>query len=78
MGKVISIALLMMVLAVIVIECEAKSEIECTRICRKHCTRTSPVSECAACRKKCYESPPAVARTRRNSMFMESEEEKHR
>ncbi|XP_019085849.1 PREDICTED: uncharacterized protein LOC109126606 [Camelina sativa] len=75
MGKVISMVLIMMILAVIVLEGEAKSEIECSRICRNHCKRTSPVSECAACRKKCYQSPPVAMRAR--SRVTASEEQKH-
>ncbi|CAL9232204.1 unnamed protein product [Arabidopsis halleri] len=54
MEKVISMALIMMILAIMVVDGEAKSEIECSRICRDHCKRSSPASECAACRTKCY------------------------
>ncbi|CAH2067973.1 unnamed protein product [Thlaspi arvense] len=62
MGKVISMVWIMMVLAVIVIGGEAKTEIECSVICRSHCSRASPASECAACHQKCYQSPPATVR----------------
>ncbi|CAG7905066.1 unnamed protein product [Brassica rapa] len=47
MGKVICMVWIMMILAVLVIGGEAKSEIECSKICRPHCQRSSPASECA-------------------------------
>ncbi|CAL9234391.1 unnamed protein product [Arabidopsis halleri] len=75
MGKVISMTLIMMILAVIVIEGEAKTEIECSKICREHCKRSSPASECTACRKKCYESPPVAMRAR--NPIIDSEDQKH-
>lgn len=74
MGKVSSMALIMMILAVIVIEGEAKTEIECSKICRNHCKRSSPASECAACRKKCYESPPVAVRARNRGGIDSAEE----
>ncbi|CAA0372232.1 unnamed protein product [Arabidopsis thaliana] len=75
MAKVISMTYIIMILAVIVIEGDAKSEIECSKICREHCKRSSPASECAACRKKCYESPPVAVRAR--NPIMELEEQKY-
>ncbi|XP_019083597.1 PREDICTED: uncharacterized protein LOC109125689 [Camelina sativa] len=75
MGKVTSLALFMIILAVIVIEGEAKSAIECNKICRQHCQRSSPASECVACLKKCYETPPVQVRT--GNSVMEYEEEKY-
>ncbi|KAG7568113.1 hypothetical protein ISN45_Aa04g009490 [Arabidopsis thaliana x Arabidopsis arenosa] len=74
MRKVISIAMIMMIVVVIVIEGEAKTEIECSKICREHCKRSSPASECVACRKKCYESPPVAMRAR--NLITESEDQK--
>ncbi|ESQ27084.1 hypothetical protein EUTSA_v10019401mg [Eutrema salsugineum] len=62
--RMVGIMMMILIIAVNVIEeGEAKTEIECSVICREHCKRTSPASECAACRKKCYASPP-VARNR--------------
>ncbi|CAN8233470.1 unnamed protein product [Cochlearia groenlandica] len=63
MGKAIvsMIMMMMMIVAVGMIQGgEAKSEIECSIICRPHCTRSSPASECAACRTQCYQSPPSI------------------
>ncbi|KAF8103382.1 hypothetical protein N665_0188s0319 [Sinapis alba] len=71
MSKVMSIVWIMMILAVMVMEGEAKSEIECSRICRDHCKRSSPASECAACRTKCYKSPPVAMRGRNRRMVSE-------
>ncbi|CAF2139643.1 hypothetical protein BRARA_B02043 [Brassica rapa] len=72
MGKVMSMVWIMMILAVvIVIEGEAKSEIECSKICRDHCKRSSPASECAACRTECYKSPPVAMRGRNRRMVPE-------
>lgn len=64
-----------MILAIVVIEGEAKSEIECSVICRPHCKRTSPASECADCRKKCYGSPPASMRGRNRNMDPEEQKQ---
>ncbi|EFH48722.1 hypothetical protein ARALYDRAFT_911250 [Arabidopsis lyrata subsp. lyrata] len=64
MEKVISMALIMMILGVMVIEGETKSEIKCSGICRDYCKRSSPASECAACRTKCYQSPPVAMRAK--------------
>ncbi|KAF8050726.1 hypothetical protein N665_1895s0002 [Sinapis alba] len=71
MSKVMSIVWIMMILAVMVTEGEAKSEIECSRICRDHCKRSSAASECAACRTKCYKSPPVAMRGRNRRMVSE-------
>lgn len=75
MAKVISMVFIMMILAVMVIEGEAKTEKQCSVICRPHCKRSSPASECAACRKKCYQSPP-VAAMRARYRDMVSKEQK--
>ncbi|WZY77337.1 hypothetical protein YC2023_023721 [Brassica napus] len=72
MGKVMSMVWIMMIVAVMVIEGEAKSEIECSKICRDHCKRSSPASECAACRTKCYKSPPVTTRVRNRRMVPEN------
>ncbi|KAL0732141.1 hypothetical protein Bca4012_028235 [Brassica carinata] len=71
MGKVMSMVWIMMILAVMVIEGEAKSEIECSKICRPHCKRSSPASECAACRTKCYKLPPVAMRGGNRQMVSE-------
>ncbi|WZZ34259.1 hypothetical protein YC2023_017660 [Brassica napus] len=73
MGKIMGMVWIMMILAVMVIEGETKSEIECSKICRDHCQRSSPASECAACRTKCYKSPPVTTRVRNSRMVPELE-----
>ncbi|KAL0867420.1 hypothetical protein Bca101_046538 [Brassica carinata] len=71
MSKVMSMVWIVMILAVMVIEGEAKTEIECSKICRPHCQRSSPASECAACRTKCYKLPPVAVRSRNRRMVSE-------
>ncbi|KAF8089151.1 hypothetical protein N665_0516s0009 [Sinapis alba] len=57
MGKSLSTAwIMMMMLTLIVIEGEAKSEVECNVICRPHCK----IGECSDCHKKCNQSPPSL------------------
>lgn len=63
MGKNLSmvwIMMMMMIIAVIVIRAEAKSEVECSKICRPHCQRSSSAGECSDCHKNCNQSPPSV------------------
>uniref|UniRef100_M4F281 Plant thionin family protein n=1 Tax=Brassica campestris TaxID=3711 RepID=M4F281_BRACM len=71
MGKVMSMVWIMMILAVLVIGGEAKSEIECSKICRPHCQRSSPASECAACSTECYKLPQVAMRGRNRRMVSE-------
>ncbi|CAN8276006.1 unnamed protein product [Cochlearia groenlandica] len=62
MSKNLSMVLMMimMIIGLFVTGGEAKSEIECSIICRPHCQRSSPASECTDCHRKCNLSPPSI------------------
>ncbi|XP_048621512.1 uncharacterized protein LOC125591390 [Brassica napus] len=61
MSKILSMAwIMMMILTLIVIEGEAKSESECNVICRPHCKAFGSAGECSDCHKKCNQSPPSL------------------
>lgn len=68
MGKFVGIVwIMMMIIAVIVIGGEAKSEIECNVICRPHCQRFSSAGECSECHKNCNQLPPSVRKENQNN-----------
>ncbi|CAH8363414.1 unnamed protein product [Eruca vesicaria subsp. sativa] len=61
MGKSLNaVWIMMMIIAVFVIGGEAKSEVECSVICRPHCQFSSSAGECSDCHRKCNQSPPSV------------------
>lgn len=61
MGKNLSMMLMMvLIIAAIVIGSEAKSEVECSILCRPHCQRSSSAGECSDCHRKCNQSPPST------------------
>ncbi|XP_018450329.2 uncharacterized protein LOC108821837 [Raphanus sativus] len=61
MGKSLStVWIMMMILTIIVIEGEAKSEAECSVICRPHCKAFASAGECSDCHKKCNQFPPSI------------------
>ncbi|AEC09291.1 hypothetical protein AtNW77_Chr2g0257801 [Arabidopsis thaliana] len=61
MGKNLSMMLMMvMIIVAILIGGEAKSEIECSILCRPHCKSSSSAGECSDCHRKCEQSPPSV------------------
>ena len=61
MSKILSMTwIMMMILTLIVIEGEAKSEMECNVICGPHCKAFGSAGECSECHKKCNLSPPSL------------------
>ncbi|KAG2316749.1 hypothetical protein Bca4012_067591 [Brassica carinata] len=61
MGKNLNVVwMMMMIIAVFVIGGEAKSEVECSVICRPQCKPSSSASECSECHKNCNQSPPSA------------------
>ncbi|CAH8384246.1 unnamed protein product [Eruca vesicaria subsp. sativa] len=61
MGKNLNaVWILMMIIAVFVIGGEAKSETECSIICRPHCGPFKSAGECSDCHRKCNQSPPSM------------------
>ncbi|EOA28558.1 hypothetical protein CARUB_v10024775mg [Capsella rubella] len=61
MGKTLSMTVMMvLIVAAFVIGGEAKSEVECSKLCRPHCQRSSSAAECTDCHRKCEQSPPAM------------------
>ncbi|CAN8323590.1 unnamed protein product [Cochlearia groenlandica] len=61
MCKTLSIVwIMMLVVSLIVIGSEAKSEAECNVICRPHCKAFGSAGECSDCHMKCNQSPPST------------------
>lgn len=60
MGKNLNVvSIMIMLIAVFVIGGEAKSEAECSVICRPYCKFSSSAGECSDCHRKCNQSPPS-------------------
>lgn len=58
MGKYLStVWIMMMILTLIVIEGDAKSEVKCNAICRPHCKAFASAGECSECHRMCNISP---------------------